>query len=332
MEIISVIIPAYNAESTIIRCVGSILRQSYQDFCIYIVDDCSTDGTWDILQKLSLLDSRIRVSRLSINQGPSVARNTALNKAKGEWICFIDADDTISSNFLSDLFKEAQRSHKDMVLCSVRQVAENGTLLRELVASDNYITSSPEETLQKAYGEKEDLEFLLNLCVSKLLRRKLFDNCKFPEHRLQEDAFITPYLIYNSGKGLAVAPGAYYFYYDNHSSISHKAQSNFLDFKRRQDLLYLYENHIKLYILKNNKLYLRSRANYINNVISIYKIHYPALHYLCKSDFQKIHKEFKKYYILSIKEYNPYLSWKLLMSLILFLWSPSLYLNIFNKE
>lgn len=330
MEKISIIIPAYNAGKTLIRCVDSILNQTFQDFCIYIVDDCSNDNTWSIMQQLERTDRRIFIFHQPNNQGSSIARNIALDAACGEWVSFIDADDTITPNFLSDLYNEALQSGKDMVLCSMRQVTENGILIRELIASQKYVTSTPEETLQKAYGEKDDLEFLLNLCCSKLLRKKLFINCKFPEHRLQEDAFITPYLIYNSDKGMAIAPNAYYIYYDNLGSISHKAQDGIRDLKRRQDLLYIYESHISLYLEHGNPLYMRSRVNYLNNVISIFRLHYKAYGKQYRIDFRQMRKVFSRHLREAKKEHNPYISWKLYFVLLLFAISPKVFLYLFK--
>lgn len=98
----SLIVPLYNAEKTICRCVDSILRQLYDDFEIILIDDGSVDNGYEICVNYKKEDKRIRIYRQD-NSGPSVARNLGIEKANGEWICFIDSDDYISDNYLSEL-------------------------------------------------------------------------------------------------------------------------------------------------------------------------------------------------------------------------------------
>lgn len=330
LEKISIIIPAYNASHTLRRCVESVLKQTLQDFHIYIVDDCSTDETWQLMQCLAKEDPRISIYQQHANLGPAAARNHVLDIVRGEWLYFIDSDDEISSNFLDAMVAEGERTGKEMVLGSIKQINIDGTVLKEWVAESKYITDSPEQTLQVAYGEKDDLEFMMNLLCIKIYHRNLFNGIRFPIGRLQEDAFIMPYLIYNSNTGVAVATDACYFYYDNASSVSHQAQNGFSDLKRREDLLYLYEHHIMLYKQHGNTLFYRSRLNYLNNVISIYHLHYKLLGHKCADDFQQIHLDYKRHLKEAIKEHNPNLSWQLCLVLMLFALSPSLYMWIFR--
>lgn len=329
-EKVSIIIPAYNASQTLRRCVASVLKQTLQDFHIYIVDDCSMDETWQLMQCLAEEDSRISIYRQHTNQGPAAARNFVLDIVRGEWLYFIDSDDEISSNFLDAMITEGERTGKEMVLGSIKKINIDGTVLTEWVAGNKYITDSPEQTLQVAYGEKDDLEFMMNLLWTKIYRHRLFCGVKLPVGRLQEDAFIMPYLIYNSNTGVAVATDACYFYYDNASSVSHQAQNGISDLKRREDLLYLYEHHIMLYKQHGNTLFYRSRLNYLNNVISIYHLHYESLGHQCADDFKQIHLDYKRHFKEAIKEHNPYLSWQLCLVLMLFVLSPSLYMRIFR--
>lgn len=93
----TIIIPCYNAAKTILDCVNSALRQSVTTEII-IVDDCSTDGTWDIIKALEKTFSNIRCARTVENGGPGRARNIGLFMAKGDWILFLDADDTMESD------------------------------------------------------------------------------------------------------------------------------------------------------------------------------------------------------------------------------------------
>lgn len=93
MPQVSVIIPLYNCAGTLGRAVKSVQRQSLKDIEIIIVDDCSTDNSHEVAQNLARGDMRIKCSRLQQNSGASVARNTAIDLATGEWIAVLDADD-----------------------------------------------------------------------------------------------------------------------------------------------------------------------------------------------------------------------------------------------
>ncbi len=327
METISIIIPVYNSATTIRQCVYSILNQTFKDFVVYLVDDCSVDNSWEILQQLSVIDERIKIYRLPNNQGPSVARNLALDEANGKWISFIDSDDYISTDFYEQLLIE---DTADIIISSFVQVDTQGCKLRKYIATSYFEAKNSSEALDIAYGRDADLDFVYNLCCNKLYRKELFNNIRFPEGRLQEDAFVMPYLIYNIQNGIRCAKNAIYYYVNKNDSISNQAQNGIKDLNRRKDLLFLYDEHIKLYKSMNNKLYMRSRANYLNNVIAIFRLHFFCIRKKKhNNDFKCIHKGFKKHFVRAIMERNPYISWKLVLTLIVFFISPKYYLKIF---
>ena len=100
---ISIVVPAYNAAGVIERCIDSILRQTYSDFELLIVDDGSTDKTAEIVEAKAAQDTRIRLIRQE-NSGVSSARNAGITAALGELLCFVDSDDTVSTNYLEILY------------------------------------------------------------------------------------------------------------------------------------------------------------------------------------------------------------------------------------
>lgn len=324
-EIVSVIIPAYNSADTIVDCLNSILDQSFGDFVIYIVDDFSTDNTWETIVKESGKDVRIKVYRNEYNMGPSASRNKALEECKGEWVCFIDSDDYIDRRYLENLIDNSDNA--DLVIGSFLQVDESGVQKSAYIVTDDYCTSNVNDALDKAYGGTDDLDFIYNLCCNKLYRRRLFSKERFPAGRLQEDAFIMAHLIYNIEKRVAVAPQAIYYYVDHTSSISHRAQKGESDLSRRIDLVNLYEDHIVLHRSHSNRLYKRSRANLMNNIIAIFRLHYSGLYSTRKEKFRELKRTFSRHYIVSLTESNPHLSKKLLATWFLFFLSPKLYLK-----
>lgn len=115
-ELISVIIPMYNVEPYIERCVRSVLDGSYRQVEVICVDDGSTDGTLAAARRLEAEDSRVRVLAQE-NRGVSAARNYGLKEAKGAYIAFIDADDWVSEEYLSTLYELAQEKQADIVRC-----------------------------------------------------------------------------------------------------------------------------------------------------------------------------------------------------------------------
>lgn len=117
--IISVIIPVYNAEKTIVRCIDSVLEQSYQDFEILLIDDGSTDGGGEICKTYAEKDNRIRYIKKE-NGGVSTARNRGIDEAQGKYVTFIDSDDWFESVTLERLVTTAEENNADMVIPRTR--------------------------------------------------------------------------------------------------------------------------------------------------------------------------------------------------------------------
>ena len=113
---ISVIIPVYNGAAWLAECVNSILKQSFQNFEVLILDDHSTDGTTELAQRLVQKDFRIRLMQRS-QKGVSSARNQGIEETDGEYITFIDADDKIDCKMFENLLNCLEKENSDMVLC-----------------------------------------------------------------------------------------------------------------------------------------------------------------------------------------------------------------------
>ena len=113
---ISVIIPVYNREKYIAACLDSILSQTYKNIEIICVDDCSTDNSLHILKKYEAKDNRIKVIALKNNGGVSNARNTGIETATGDYIAFVDSDDTIDCNMFSEMIEAAEQNKADIIL------------------------------------------------------------------------------------------------------------------------------------------------------------------------------------------------------------------------
>ena len=114
--LISIIVPIYNVEKYLSRCINSVLSQTFPDFELLLIDDGSTDKSGYICDGYAQKDSRIKVFHIE-NGGVSAARNYGLDNARGEWITFVDADDWIDKDMYYKLYNEAILSEADIVIC-----------------------------------------------------------------------------------------------------------------------------------------------------------------------------------------------------------------------
>ena len=120
---ISIIIPVYNAEKTIRRAIDSVESQSRDDWELLLIDDGSSDRSPEICKNAADSDSRIKYCRQN-NSGPAVARNMGIELATGEYLAFLDADDTYQPDFLKEMLSEIERFSADMVICGFNKISE----------------------------------------------------------------------------------------------------------------------------------------------------------------------------------------------------------------
>ncbi|MGM9795272.1 MAG: glycosyltransferase family 2 protein [Candidatus Aphodosoma sp.] len=125
--LISVVMPAYNAAKYITESISSVLNQSLKNFEIIVVDDCSTDDTWKIINELVATDNRLKICRLDKNSGSAkYPREVAVSMANADWICWIDADDIVLEDYLEKLYCRTQNTNADIV-CSQMIAFQNNT-------------------------------------------------------------------------------------------------------------------------------------------------------------------------------------------------------------
>jgi glycosyltransferase involved in cell wall biosynthesis len=177
---ISVIVPIYKVESYLRQCVESILRQSYSDLEIILIDDGSPDKCGEICDEYAQKDARIRVYHTE-NKGISAARNVGLDVATGDFIGFVDSDDWIEPNMYEVLLYAIIQNNADVSVC--------GSWYEFLS------TSKDANVIKNNYFGKDCLKFLVegkirNAVWNKLYRRSLFESIRFPEGRSFEDLAI----------------------------------------------------------------------------------------------------------------------------------------------
>ena len=214
---VSVIVPVYNAEQYLSRCIDSILAQKFTDYELILVNDGSTDGSLAICQSYSDKDFRVIVCNQP-NRGASSARNHGIDVSKGDYICFVDADDDVNENYLSHLYQDMViESNIDLVLHGLNRVI--GETKKTITFNETRIYSLDEGSFFK------DVK-LYNCCgpVCKLFKRRIVRDHEiyFLEsiNHGEDFDFFAKYLQYCDC--VYVSKIANYFYIINDKSLSHK--------------------------------------------------------------------------------------------------------------
>lgn len=207
---ISIIVPVYNVEKYLERCVQSILNQTYKDYEILLIDDGSTDSSGDICDHLAAEYEKIRVIH-QINQGLSGARNTGIEESKGRYIAFIDSDDFIDKRYLEILFSNLIKYNADVSCCGHYRTED--------------IVPKQENPVGKEYTFENDecavfyLEKEIPSAWAKLYKRELFSMLRFPVGRIYEDVAINFKIMMQVDK-IVYTDKKLYYYYKNWSSIT----------------------------------------------------------------------------------------------------------------
>ena len=208
---ISVIVPVYNVDKYLIRCIESILNQSESDFDLILVDDGSTDTSGAICDNYAEKDKRIHVIHKE-NGGLSDARNKGVDwsliNSKSEWITFIDSDDWIHPEYLNFLLSAAISSNVDISVCRYEEKNEFSEYDHVNNLFDVYDT-------EDLYVNQR-----VNMVVAwgKLYKKVIFQNLRFPYGKLNEDEFTTYKALFQY-KRIAFLDNALYFYFQNPKSI-----------------------------------------------------------------------------------------------------------------
>lgn len=132
---ISIIIPVYNVEKYLRQCVDSVLVQTYADFELILVDDCSTDSSSAICDEYAATDSRVRVIHFANNSGVSAARNAGIDESKGKWITFIDSDDWVETTYIENFLIESDDS--DLVIQGIEFYDERNSDFYKKISVEN---------------------------------------------------------------------------------------------------------------------------------------------------------------------------------------------------
>lgn len=316
MPKISIIVPVYNCEKYISNCINSILEQSFKDFELILVDDGSSDRSFEICESFAKKDNRVRAIHQP-NSGVSRARNRGMDEAKGEYIGFVDGDDCVDKEMYERLYKNLAYNNADISICGIVNyfVKKDGTTEKVRQSQvDGFWIFSGEQALKEALQSRL---YSVNP-VNKLFKRELFDKLRYPEGKISEDAFLIPVVISKAGKVVCDSKPMYY-YLRRENSIT---TSNFSD--RDWDVVEAYKNHLNMVSEKFPNLKKVAKFRYLwayTYVIDKIMLSENSENYL--KDFKKAF-DFIKKNILEII-FNPYFSLKRKIAVIVLLINKKIY-------
>ncbi len=319
---LSIIVPIYNTEKYLRKCVDSILAQTLTDFECILVDDGSTDNCPAICDEYAEKDPRIVVIHKP-NGGLSDARNAGLDIAKGDYIGFVDSDDWIETEMYNTLYSLAISNSSDISSCQIMRIFENKKMpypiSQDLAHHSKMLLTSTE--LLSSY---ERTRLYLHTCVwNKIFKKHLFDNIFFPVGKLYEDEFIILDIL-DRCKNIVITEKIFYNYRQRVGSILNstyrfscsdqiEVQNRALDFFKRKKLKPQYYFSLVRYV-----------NVYIANNLAIYTHHKNH-----KKHFYKFKKQAKKYIPEVLK--NPHICKLLKIVFCLTFISPKLALVICKK-
>ena len=212
---ISIIVPIYEVEEYLARCVDSVLAQTFRDFELILVDDGSPDGCPGICDAYAARDPRIRVVHKE-HGGLSDARNAGLAVAGGEFIAFIDSDDWVAPDFLQAMFDTLTRERADIVECRVVKTDGNEEHVDVMppFSPDEAISCCAEAALRDLIHDGIFRQTVWN----KLYRRSVLEGVLFPKGRLNEDEFWT-YKVFARASLIVKISRPLYYYFQRPGSI-----------------------------------------------------------------------------------------------------------------
>ena len=209
--LVTIIIPVFNVEKYLERCLESVINQTYRNLEIILVDDGSTDNTRAICEKYAKKDSRILVMH-SLNKGPGGARNVGLEAAKGKYINFVDGDDYVTIDYIEYLYKILKLKDADISMCSLKKVYSDDECLDKV--KEKIITMNSMEAISSLLCQKK----VHPAVHCKLYKKEIFENSRFPEKQFFEDLAII-YKLLDSCDKIVIGEQQKYFYFQHKESI-----------------------------------------------------------------------------------------------------------------
>lgn len=317
LPLVSVIVPVYNAEKYLHRCIESIINQTYRNIEIILVNDGSQDNSRGICDEYSFVDKRV-ITIHQNNAGVSVARNVALNICRGSYICFVDADDYLDLNMISDNVFFIEKESADVVCFNYCK--DYGTYKEDI---NDYQACFTDVDVMTSFFDDKTSRAVWN----KFYRKSLWDKIRFPEDMpFAEDWFTLSYIYIYATKIVALEKTYYFYNAYNEYSICHQINEKqyFYDYLCNRQQLLLIEN--KLVKLLEYKMLWKDIVSEkaFKRCLKAYKIN------VFLSELSLVQKQEMRSFLLFNKQYINNLNANERISYFMLFYIPVLYRMITN--
>ena len=216
-ELVSVIVPIYNAEKYLDRCINSIINQTYSNLEILLVDDGSQDCCPEICMHWAENDSRIKILHQD-NKGVSAARNTGILYSTGQYIVMVDSDDYLASEMIHTLYTALIQNQADLAICSYETGTDNCWQFKKHKCTDVEILSGQKALAGIYLDNYKALQYVAPW--AKLYKRELFEGTNYPEGKIFEDIYVTHKILYKCNR-VVITSEKLVYYYEHEDSIMH---------------------------------------------------------------------------------------------------------------
>ena len=305
-DLISIIIPVYKVEKYLEKCIESVLKQTYTNLQIILVDDGSPDNCGKICDEYAKKDSRIEVIHKA-NGGLSDARNVGISKAKGRYIGFVDSDDYIKEDMYEILLNLIKKYDADVSICNLYDVIDGNEYIRN---KENGIREySRLDILKEVLLDKNIQSYAWN----KLYKKELFDEVKYPIGKKYEDIGTTFYIFEKCNKIVVTSEPEYYYLKRSDSLVNNVTESTVFDYMELilQRYLYIYDNIKELkqyndYYLVRTLLTANNDIKELKQIEEKTKQKYNELYNISKEILRTNYSNLKKFFT---EEQNEKIIW-----------------------
>ena len=219
-ELVSIVIPIYNVENYLEKCLDSVIHQSYSNIEIILINDASPDNSIEICEKFQNIDPRIIVVNKTNNEGISAARNTGLDICKGQYITFIDGDDYIAEKYIEILYNGIKQEKAKIAVGNIKKTDIHTVHnLDYNLHEKTFLNISSYDAVKNMYSKEEDIFNLYVLVTGKLYDKSLFENLRFPIGKVHEDEFLN-YRLYFLAVNIAYCKIDLYYYVQRANSFT----------------------------------------------------------------------------------------------------------------
>ncbi|MDP9956828.1 glycosyltransferase involved in cell wall biosynthesis [Epilithonimonas hungarica] len=296
---ISIVVPIYNVQKYLARCIESLINQSFREFEIILVDDGSPDDSILICEKYAKIDDRITIIRQK-NKGLSGARNTGINYAKGDYICFIDSDDKVEPDMIENYYSIIQKFNPDIIVTNIYQYLKGNNELFELRNNLQYNKLLEEDEIMYGFikpfygGEIGIIPAAWNKCYKKSFIQE--NHLRFDESLKRSEDYWFNFYAFQKAKSVYPINKSFYHYYSNEGSMIRSfREGQFEQFLiNRNKLIEAYDFPFEIEWVELNNQFVRNINELILlefNVKGFFKTLPNLKKYLSNNDFLDIYRK-----------------------------------------